>query len=93
MKAVEVVDTEVTTLFSAKATPTVVLSRLRDHRFMHIVCHGILEPGRPFEASFKLHRGERLQLLDIVRSQLPDAEFAFLSVCHTAELTEESLSE
>ena len=90
MGAVQAVDTQVTTLFSARAKPATVLTNLRDHRFVHIVCHGILEPGKPFEASFKLHKGKRLQLLDIVRSQLPDAEFAFLSACHTAELTEES---
>jgi len=93
MKAVQAVDTRVTTLFSAKATPTAVLARLRDHPFAHIVCHGTLEPGKPFEASFKLHRGKRLPLLDIVRSQLPDAEFAFLSACHTAELTDESIAD
>jgi len=93
MRAVQAVDTQVTTLFSAKATPTTVLGNLRDHRFAHIVCHGILEPGRPFEASFKLNRGKRLPLLDIVRSQLPDAEFAFLAACHTAELTDESIAD
>lgn len=32
-------------------------------------------------------------LLDIVRRQLPSAEFAFLSACHTAELAEESLAD
>jgi len=83
----------VTRLFSVKATPAAVLARLPDHRFAHIVCHGILEPGKPFESSFKLHRGERLPLLDTVRSQLPDAEFAFLSACHTAGLTEESIAD
>ena len=93
MKAVQAVDTQVMTLFSAKATPTAVLECLRDHPFAHIVCHGILEPGKPFEASFKLHRRKRLPLLDIVRSQLPDAEFAFLSACHTAELTDESITD
>ena len=93
MKAVRVVDTQVTRLFSLKATRPAVLARLSDHRFAHIVCHGILEPGKPFESSFKLHGGERLLLLDIVRSQLPDAEFAFLSACHTAELTSESISD
>jgi CHAT domain-containing protein len=93
MKAVRAVDTQVTRLFSVKATPTAVLARLPNHRFAHIVCHGILEPGKPFESSFKLHGGERLLLLDIVCSQLPDAEFAFLSACHTAELTEESISD
>jgi CHAT domain-containing protein len=93
MRAVRAVDTQVTRLFSVKATPTAVLARLKDHRFVYIVCHGILEPGKPFESSFKLHRGERLLLLDIVQSQLPDAEFAFLSACHTAELTEESMAD
>ena len=93
MKAVENVDTQVTTLFSAKAKPAAVLTNLRDHQFAHIVCHGVLEPGKPFEASFKLYKGKRLHLLDIVQSQLPDAEFAFLSACHTAELTVESIAD
>ena len=93
MKAVKAVDTQVTALVSARATPTTVLRNLCDHRFAHIVCHGILQPGKPFEASFKLHRGKCLPLLDIVRSQLPDAEFAFLSACHTAELTNESIAD
>src|SRR6266851_4221783 len=58
MKTVQAVDTQVTTLFSAKATPTAVLARLPDHQFAHIVCHGMLEPGKPFESSFKLHKGK-----------------------------------
>ena len=32
-------------------------------------------------------------LLDIVRSRLPEAEFAFLSACHTADLTEKSIAD
>src|SRR6266851_5812002 len=93
MRAVQAVDTQVTTLFLTKATPTAVLSCFRDHQFAHIVSHGILEPGKPFGSSFKLHKGKRLELLDIIRSQLPDAEFAFLSSCHTAELTEKSIAD
>jgi hypothetical protein len=62
-------------------------------RFIHIVCHGTLEPGKPFDASFKLYRDERLSLLDIIRSRLPNAEFAFLSACHTAQLTDESIAD
>jgi CHAT domain-containing protein len=93
MKTVQGAKTRVTTLFSAKATTNGMLARLRDHPFAHIVCHGMLEPGKPFEASFKLYQGKRLLLLDIVRSQLPDAEFAFLSACHTAELTDESIAD
>jgi CHAT domain-containing protein len=93
MKTVLDIDTQVTTLLSAKATPTAVLTRLRDHPFTHITCSAILKHGKPFEASFRLHGGKGLSLLDIVRSQLPDAEFAFLSCCHTAELTEGSLAD
>ena len=93
MKVVHGVDRQVTTLFSAKATPTAVLTCLRDHPFAHISCSARLEYGKPFEASFRLHKGERLSLLDIVRSQLPNAEFAFLSGCHTAELTAESVAD
>jgi len=93
MHVVRSINTKVKTLTSEKATPTAVLERLQDHRFVHIVCHGILEPGKPFESSFKLDGGNRLTLLDIIRSRLPDAEFAFLAACHTAELTDGSLSD
>jgi CHAT domain-containing protein len=93
MKIVQSVNTRVTTLISARATPTAVLERLRDHRFVHIVCHGELEQGKPFDSSFKLYRGKRLSLLDIIRSRLPDGELAFLAACHTAELTDGSLAD
>jgi len=86
-------NTTVTTLISKRATPSAVVKCLKDHRFAHFSCHGILETGRPFDASFKLYQGQRLTLLDIIRSRLPFAEFAFLSACHTAELTEESIAE
>jgi len=87
--------TTVTTLISKNATPSAVMERLQEpeHRFAHFSCHGILETGRPFDASFKLYNGERLTLLDIIRSRLPSAEFAFLSACHTAEVTEESIAD
>ncbi|KAL5525262.1 hypothetical protein ACEPAF_9132 [Sanghuangporus sanghuang] len=38
----------------------------------------------PFNSSLKL-LGGKPTLLDIVRANLPNAEFAFLSACHTAE--------
>jgi CHAT domain-containing protein len=93
MRVVKTTSTQVTTLVSANATPTTVLEGLRDHRFAHFVCHGVLEAGKPFDASFKLYRDERLSLHDIVRSRLPKSEFAFLSACHTAELTEDSIAD
>ncbi|KAH8977736.1 CHAT domain-containing protein [Lactarius akahatsu] len=83
--------TEVTSLLSEAATPATVIDGFRHHRFVHFACHGTLEPGKPFEAGFELHGDERLTLLEIVRSELPTAEFAFLSACHTAEVTEGSV--
>ena len=83
----------VTGLVSGEATPTSVLDGLRGSQFAHFACHGVLEAGKPFDASFKLHDGSRLTLLDIVQSRLPDAEFAFLSCCHAAEITTDSVAD
>jgi CHAT domain-containing protein len=75
------------------ATSETTAERLRHHWLAHFTCHGMLEEGKPFNASFILHGGNRLTLLDIVRSRLPTAEFAFLSACHTAELTDGSIAD
>jgi hypothetical protein len=90
--AVQTTKAPVTTLISAMATPEAVMEGLKDHRFAHFVCHGLLKADKPFDASLELHKAN-LTLLEIVRSQLPTAEFAFLSACHTAELTEGSISD
>ena len=58
-----------------------VLGRLQDHMFAHIVCHGIPEPGEPFDSSFTPHRETPRSLLNTVGSRLPEA-FAFLLACH-----------
>ncbi|KAH9014131.1 CHAT domain-containing protein, partial [Lactarius deliciosus] len=84
-------NTEVTSLISEAATPAAVIDGFRHYQFVHFACHGTLEAGKPFEAGFELHGDERLTLLEIVRSHLPTAEFAFLSACHTAEATEGSV--
>ena len=84
---------EVASLISSAAKPSSVLEGLRCSQFAHFACHGALETGKPFEASFKLYGGSRLTLLDIARCRLPDAEFAFLSCCHAAEITEKSVAD
>ena len=91
IQAVRNLDTEATSLVSEAATPATVIDSFHRHGFVHFACHGTLHAGKPFEAGFELHGGSRLTLLDIVRSHLPAAEFAFLSACHTAEMTEGSI--
>ena len=83
----------VASLVSCEATPASVLEGLQGSQFTHFACHGVLETGKPFDASFKLYGSSRLTLLDIVRSRLPDAKFAFLSCCHAAEITEDSVAD
>ena len=82
-----------TSLISEAATPATVIDDFHHHQFVHFACHGTLEDRKPFEAGFELHGGERLTLLEIVRAHLPTAEFAFLSACHTAEVTEGSTAD
>ena len=91
IQVVRALDTEVTSLLSGAATRAAVLDAFQHHQFVHFACHGTLEANKPFEAGFELHRDECLTLLEIVRADLPIAEFAFLSACHTAEVTEGSI--
>ncbi|EJD03293.1 uncharacterized protein FOMMEDRAFT_86227 [Fomitiporia mediterranea MF3/22] len=70
-------------LASKKASRGAVVDALREEKWVHFVCHGNLRQ-EPLYSSFKLSDGE-LTLLDIVQTNLPNAEFAFLSACHTAE--------
>ena len=82
----------VTCLLGEQATPISVVEALQEHRFVHVACRGTLEEGKPFDASFGLH-DNTLTLLDVVRSRLPSAEFAFLSAGHAAELTSGSVDD
>ena len=93
IEVIQALNMQVTSLVSENATASTVVDQLRNHQFVHFACHGTLKPGQPFDAAFELHGDEHLTLLKIVRSRLPTAEFAFLSACHTAELTEESIAD
>jgi len=93
IRVIQALETQITSLISKHATVDTVVEGLRDHQLVHFACHGTLEDRKPFKASFELHGDERLTLLDIIRSRLPAAEVAFLSACHTAELTEDSVAD
>jgi len=93
IKIIQRLDIKVESLILRGATTSTVLEGLRRHELVHFACHGNLEIGKPFDASFKLYGDDHLKLLDIVHSRLPAAQFAFLSACHTAEITEESIAD
>ncbi|KAH8105057.1 TPR-like protein [Phellopilus nigrolimitatus] len=71
-------------LVREQATRKVVIDNIRDHDWVHFACHGKLNSKEPFLHAFKLFGEDRLTLLDIIQSNLPNAEFAFLSACHSA---------
>ncbi|EJD04657.1 uncharacterized protein FOMMEDRAFT_82442 [Fomitiporia mediterranea MF3/22] len=70
-------------LIDKKASHDRVIKALREATWVHFACHGHLG-STPFNSSFNLS-DRHLTMLDIVQNRLPNAEFAFLSACHTAE--------
>ena len=85
IKVIQSLAPSASSLIGAKATRASVLKHLSKHCMAHFACHGTLNPKRPFDAAFLFRGEERLTLLDLIRSRLVTAEFAFLSVCHAAE--------
>ncbi|KAH8105067.1 TPR-like protein [Phellopilus nigrolimitatus] len=71
-------------LVGEQATREAVIDKFRDHDWVHFACHGHLNHEQPFLHAFQLFGEDRLTLLDIIQSNLPNAEFAFLSACHSA---------
>jgi CHAT domain-containing protein len=59
------------------------LEGLQSHSWVHFACHGHLE-DQPFDSWFQLYNNEHLSVLDLAKAHLPNAEFAFLSACHSA---------
>lgn len=70
-------------LVDTEADHSSVIEGLQQHSWAHFACHGHLDV-QPFLSSFQLHSGGRLTLLSLMQAQLPNAEFAFLSACHSA---------
>ncbi|KAG1861244.1 CHAT domain-containing protein [Suillus subluteus] len=65
------------------ATRAGALEALEDNTWVHLACHGKQDPTQPYDSHFVMRDGP-LTLLDIMEKDIPHAEFAFLSACHTA---------
>lgn len=70
-------------LVAREADRHTVLSSLQQHSWIHFACYGH-QALQPFHSFFQLHDEERLTLIDLLQARLPNAEFAFLSACHSA---------
>src|SRR6202044_1856371 len=81
-------------LNGADATIPRVSGALDLFPWVHFACHGSQHPTFGMKSAFALHDGQ-LELGEITSKNLPSAQFAFLSACHTAaglkELPEEAM--
>jgi CHAT domain-containing protein/tetratricopeptide (TPR) repeat protein len=84
LHALQLVDRiETETLLETEATPDAAIEKLGQHRWVHFSCHGVVSPSQPSESYFHLEGGQ-LRVKDLIEARIPNAEFAFLSACHTA---------
>ncbi|KAG1897191.1 CHAT domain-containing protein [Suillus fuscotomentosus] len=81
-----------TTISGDTATRAGALEALQENTWVHLACHGKQDPKQPYHSHFVM-RDEDLTLLDIMERDIPHAEFAFLSACHTAVGDEETPDE
>ncbi|KAG0699096.1 CHAT domain-containing protein [Suillus ampliporus] len=70
-------------LSGSEATQAGALEALRCNTWVHLACHGKQDREQPYNSRFAM-RDKPLTLLDIMQNDAPQAEFAFLSACHTA---------
>ncbi|KAG2131933.1 CHAT domain-containing protein [Suillus cothurnatus] len=81
-----------TTISGDAATRAGALEALQQNTWVHLACHGKQDRTQPYHSHFVM-RDEHLTLLDIMERDIPHAEFAFLSACHTAVGDEETPDE
>ncbi|KAG2068527.1 hypothetical protein BDR04DRAFT_1079298 [Suillus decipiens] len=81
-----------TTISGDAATRAGALYTLEKNNWMHLACHGKQDHEQPYNSHFVM-KDEPITLLDIMEKDIPTAEFAFLSACHTAVGDEETPDE
>ncbi|KAG1766373.1 CHAT domain-containing protein [Suillus placidus] len=81
-----------TTISGDAATRAGALEALQENTWVHLACHGKQDPAQPYDSHFVM-KDDHLTLLDIMERDIPNAEFAFLSACHTAVGDEETPDE
>ncbi|TFK37832.1 CHAT domain-containing protein [Crucibulum laeve] len=78
-------------LEDANATIERVGKDMDNFNWVHLACHAIQNVNAPTESAFFLDDGP-LELRDIIKKSVPNAQFAFLSACQTS-VGAENLSE
>ncbi|KAF8810946.1 hypothetical protein BYT27DRAFT_7221749 [Phlegmacium glaucopus] len=71
-------------LEDSKATREKVKAEMKSRSWAHFACHGVQDVQEPLESGLCLHDG-RLELLEIMKEQIPNLDLAFLSACQTSK--------
>ena len=71
-------------LEDSDATRESVEAGMMSHGWVHFACHGVQDVKQPLMSGLCLH-DSRLELLDIMKLQIPNADFAFLSVSESSK--------
>ncbi|KAG0702257.1 CHAT domain-containing protein [Suillus ampliporus] len=71
------------TLANDDAIRASTLDALRRNTLVHLACHGKQDREQPYNSRFAM-RDQPIMLLDIMENNALQAEFTFLSACHTA---------
>ncbi|KAI9460424.1 TPR-like protein [Boletus coccyginus] len=69
-----------------------VVEELGKNDWVHLACHGLPNPKKPFDSAFALRDGH-FTVQHIIGCDLKNPEFAYLSACHTTVGDEESPDE
>ncbi|KAH0828049.1 hypothetical protein J3R83DRAFT_3699 [Lanmaoa asiatica] len=69
-----------------------VTEELKKNDWVHLACHGLANGKQPFESAFALSDGH-FTIERIIRCELENPQFAYLSACHTTVGDEESPDE
>ncbi|KAI0038296.1 hypothetical protein FA95DRAFT_1505891, partial [Auriscalpium vulgare] len=87
---VENMGCDVQKLIGSEVTHDTMLDGLSESPWIHFASHGHLDTKQPFKSSFELHDNARFTILDLLKANLPNAELAVLSACHTAAVDQDN---
>ncbi|KAI0039181.1 hypothetical protein FA95DRAFT_1550828 [Auriscalpium vulgare] len=90
IEVVQNVGCDVQKLIGSEVTHSTMIDSLAKSPWIHFASHGHLDTEQPFKSSFELHDNARFTILDLLKANLPNAELAVLSACHTAAVDQDN---
>jgi CHAT domain-containing protein len=82
MKGITIIDTLL--LEDSEATKENVKMKMKSCSWAHFACHEVQNVQEPLESGLCLHDG-RLELVEIMKEEIPNLDLAFLSTCQTSK--------